>query len=65
MSEQHPGPIPPYVDLIAHLLGRVAHLMGRAFTVPGTNVRFGLDGLLGLLPLAETWPRGSSRPVWS
>jgi hypothetical protein len=47
MSKPHP----PHTDPIAHLLGRVAHLMDRAFVVPGTNVRFGLDGLLGLLPL--------------
>ena len=51
MSKPHPGPIPPHADPIAHLLGRVAWLMDRAFTVPGTGVQFGLDGLLGLLPL--------------
>lgn len=51
MSKPHPGPIPPHVDPIAHLLGRVAYAMDRAFVVPGTNVRFGIDGLLGLLPL--------------
>jgi len=31
-------------------LERVAWLMDRAFTVPGTNVTFGLDALLGLFP---------------
>jgi hypothetical protein len=52
MSKPHPGPIPPPLeDPIAHLLGRIAWLMDRAFTVPGTKVQVGLDGLLGLLPL--------------
>lgn len=44
-------PIPPHADPIAHLLNHVAYLMDRAFTVPGTGIRFGLDGLLGLAPL--------------
>jgi hypothetical protein len=51
MTKPHPAPSSPHADPVAHLLGRVAHLMDRAFTVPGTNVRFGLDGLVGLLPL--------------
>ena len=41
----------PHADPIAHLLGRVAYLMDRAYTIPGTRVRVGLDALLGLLPL--------------
>ena len=28
----------------------IAHLMDRAFRVPGTNFRFGLDPILGLIP---------------
>lgn len=28
----------------------LAHLLDRAFTIPGTRIRFGLDPLLGLLP---------------
>jgi len=51
MSKSHSGQVPPHADPIALLLGRVAHLMDRAFTVPGTGVRFGLDGLLGLVPV--------------
>jgi hypothetical protein len=52
MTKPWPDPAPPrHDDPIAHLLGRVAWLMDRAFTVPGTKVRVGLDGLLGLLPL--------------
>jgi hypothetical protein len=31
-------------------LERFAWLMDHAFTIPGTKIRFGLDGLIGLLP---------------
>jgi hypothetical protein len=51
MSKPHSDSFPPHADPVAQLLGRVAYLMDRAFTVPGTGVRFGLDGLIGLLPL--------------
>lgn len=34
---------------LAHL-AILAHLMDRAFKVPGTNWRFGLDGIIGLAP---------------
>jgi hypothetical protein len=51
MSQPHPGSVPPHDDPIATLLTRVAYLMDRVFAVPGTKVRFGIDGLLGLLPL--------------
>jgi nitrate reductase NapE component len=42
---------PPSADPVAELLGRIAWLMDRAITVPGTRVSVGLDALLGLLPL--------------
>lgn len=45
------GPSLPHDDPIAHILSRVAWLMDRAVTVPGTKVQVGLDALLGLLPL--------------
>jgi hypothetical protein len=45
------APPPTYKDPVAQLLGRVAWLMDRAITVPGTRVSVGLDALLGLLPL--------------
>ncbi len=51
MSKLHPGPTPPHADPIAHILGRIAYLMDRAYTIPGTRVRVGIDALLGLLPL--------------
>jgi hypothetical protein len=41
----------PGADPVAHMLGRLAWLMDRAFVIPGTNVRVGLDALLGLLPI--------------
>ena len=31
-------------------LERIAHWMDEAFRVPGTDIRFGLDPLLGLIP---------------
>lgn len=31
-------------------LETVARLMDRAFTIPGTGIRFGLDNLIGLVP---------------
>jgi hypothetical protein len=36
-----------------HLAGleRLAWLMDRAFTIPGTNIKCGLDAILGLLPI--------------
>ncbi|MDR3632245.1 MAG: DUF4112 domain-containing protein [Isosphaeraceae bacterium] len=45
------APPPSYTDPVAQLLGRIAWLMDRAITVPGTKVSVGLDALIGLLPL--------------
>jgi hypothetical protein len=33
-------------------LDALAALMDAAFVIPGTNIRMGLDGLIGLLPIA-------------
>ena len=43
--------VTPKTDLksIARLRG-LARLMDAQFKIPGTNIRFGLDGLLGLIP---------------
>jgi len=47
-----PGRPHPHVDeAFARKLERVAWLMDRAFTVPGTKISVGLDALLGLLPI--------------
>src|SRR5678809_1705464 len=32
------------------MIALVARLMDTVFTIPGTNIRFGLDPILGLLP---------------
>ena len=32
-------------------LARLEHLFDQAFRLPGTNYRFGLDGILGLIPV--------------
>ena len=34
----------------AEALDRLAHWLDDRFSFPGTNIRFGLDGLLGLVP---------------
>ena len=31
-------------------LGRLAKLMDAQFRIPGTDIRFGLDGIIGLIP---------------
>jgi hypothetical protein len=41
---------PEHLDQLAGLRS-LAKLMDTALTIPGTNVRFGLDALLGLLPV--------------
>ncbi len=33
-------------------LDKLAKLMDAQFTIPGTNIRFGLDALIGLIPVA-------------
>lgn len=42
---------PEHPDPVALLLHRLAWLMDRAFMVPGTKVRVGLDAVIGLLPI--------------
>ncbi|NKI34742.1 DUF4112 domain-containing protein [Wenzhouxiangella sp. XN79A] len=33
-------------------LQRLSDLMDRAFPIPGTNIRFGFDSIIGLIPVA-------------
>ena len=41
-------------------LRRWAVLLDSHFKVPGTNVRFGLDAILGIVPgLGDSWRRSS------
>lgn len=44
--EKKPEPPPPFDDPFIAL---VARLMDNAFTIPGTNLRFGLDPIIGLV----------------
>lgn len=37
-------------EMIANLEG-LAHLMDKAFTMPGTNIKIGLDSIIGLIPV--------------
>ncbi|MFO0890285.1 MAG: DUF4112 domain-containing protein [Isosphaeraceae bacterium] len=46
-----PDPADEFVDPVAMLLSRTAWLMDRAWGIPGTRIRLGLDAVLGLLPL--------------
>ena len=53
-TRSHPvSPLPATFDADERLrwVERVAHLMDSQFRLPGTSFRFGLDPLLGLLPI--------------
>ena len=41
---------PSIAPEVAHRLEQIAWLMDRAFTIPGTKIRIGLDALLGIFP---------------
>jgi hypothetical protein len=43
------GPGQPQQRGLKHL-GRLAKLMDVRFRIPGTDIRFGLDGIIGLIP---------------
>lgn len=47
-TEQNPRPTDP--DLAR--LEAMAKLLDNQFFIPGTNIRFGLDGIIGLIPYA-------------
>lgn len=69
-----PGPDPRRGDGLARIR-RLADWLDTRFVIPGTNLRFGLDGLLGLVPgvgdtlltvvslyiVAEAWRLGASK----
>lgn len=43
-------PAPPDTDLAR--LDQLAQLLDNRFRIPGTNIRFGLDAIIGLVPFA-------------
>ena len=53
MPQLPPSPAPATFDADARLrwVERIAHLMDSQFLLPGTSFRFGLDPLLGLVPV--------------
>ena len=53
MPQRPASPRPASFDADERLrwVGRIAHLMDSQFRLPGTRFRFGLDPLLGLLPV--------------
>jgi Domain of unknown function (DUF4112) len=59
----------PHADHARESLARLealAKLMDGAFVVPGTNLRFGLDGIIGLVPVAGDMIAGlvSTYLIW-
>lgn len=49
MNEMNPLP-DPAIDPELSRLEAISKLMDNQFRIPGTNLRFGLDGLMGLIP---------------
>lgn len=65
----HGTHVPPYSGDAQQSLVRLealARLMDGAFVLPGTNIRFGLDGIIGLVPVAGDMIAGlvSTYLVW-
>lgn len=50
MEDQQPNTPPPPVDPELARLDKLAKVLDNQFGIPGTNMRFGLDGLIGLVP---------------
>jgi hypothetical protein len=68
-AKMHGTHIPPYSSDAQQSLVRLealARLMDGAFVLPGTNIRFGLDGIIGLVPVAGDMIAGlvSTYLVW-
>lgn len=43
---------PAEIERAIRRIERIAHLLDRQFKLPGTRVRVGVDGILGLIPFA-------------
>ena len=50
IDSDYDAAVPPTSAATMDALGRWAVLLDSAFKVPGTNVRFGLDAIIGLVP---------------
>ncbi len=47
-------------------LNRLSNLMDKAFTIPGTHIRFGVDSIVGLIPVVgDTLSAGVSGYIYS
>ena len=59
-------PYRPQTQQSVARLEALAKLMDSAFTIPGTNIRMGLDGIIGLVPIAGDLISGliSSYLIW-
>jgi hypothetical protein len=55
MQQRRSPPVETYNPRAEHSLARLdalAKLFDSAFVIPGTNIRMGLDGIIGLVPIA-------------
>jgi hypothetical protein len=50
MSDSQQQTPPPPTDPDLARLDTLAHLLDNQFRIPGTNIRFGIDSLIGLIP---------------
>lgn len=61
-----PNPPQDTVEQSVARLEMLGRLMDSAFVIPGTNVRMGLDGIIGLIPVAGDFVSGlmSTYLIW-
>jgi hypothetical protein len=66
MNAAYRPPISRNTEQSVARLEALARLMDGAFVIPGTNVRMGLDGIVGLIPVAGDLIAGlvSSYMIW-
>jgi hypothetical protein len=66
MGSKSAYPFSPKTEQSVARLEALARLMDGAFVLPGTNIRMGLDGIIGLIPVAGDLIAGliSSYIIW-
>ena len=66
MTQVHSMPQTGSTDQSMARVEALARLMDGAFVIPGTNIRLGLDALIGLVPVAGDLVSGiiSSYLIW-